>query len=84
MSDSSFLVSFYTYQCRNFPALDDTGPQSLDKKSIASTKPLNKFEKTKLTFYFNNNDLRKSVGYPEHDRLHKIRPVIQQRNERCQ
>lgn len=49
---------------------------------ISSTMPLNKFEKIQSSIHFNNNELHKPVGHPEHDRLHKIRPVIQHLNER--
>ena len=43
--------------------------------------PLNKFEKIKLSLNFNNNNLHKLIGHPEHGRLYKIRPVPKHLNE---
>ncbi|XP_053964729.1 piggyBac transposable element-derived protein 3-like isoform X1 [Anastrepha ludens] len=44
---------------------------------VLSTMPVNKFERMKLSLHFQNNDDHKPVGHPNHDRLFKIRPVIE-------
>lgn len=44
---------------------------------VSSTMPVNKFEKIKLSLHFQNNENHKPVGHADHDRLFKIRPVIE-------
>lgn len=44
-------------------------------KYIMETMTLNRFEKLRSVIHFNDNSLHKPVGHPNHDRLHKIRPV---------
>jgi hypothetical protein len=49
---------------------------------VSCVMPVNKFERLKLGLHFHNNDLHKPVGHAEHDRLFKIRPVIEHLNKR--
>lgn len=42
----------------------------------------NKFEQLKKSLHFNNNDHHKPIGDPGHDRLFKIRPVIDELNNK--
>lgn len=65
-----------------FPSTRSYWSPKFGYEPISSTMPLNKFEKIKLSLHFNNNDLHKPIGHPEHDRLYKIRPVIKHLNER--
>ncbi|XP_053613238.1 piggyBac transposable element-derived protein 1-like isoform X2 [Plodia interpunctella] len=44
---------------------------------VSCVMPVNKFERIKLSLHFQNNDLHKPVGHADHDRLFKIRPVIE-------
>lgn len=43
---------------------------------------LNRFEKLKSLLHFNNNDSLLPSDHPRHDKLHKIRPVIDHLNNR--
>lgn len=47
---------------------------------IMQTMMLNRFEKIRSVINFNNNKNHKPVGHPQHDRLHKIRPIIKHLN----
>lgn len=41
---------------------------------------LNRIEKIRSVIHFNNNANHKPIGHPQHDRLHKIRPIIEHFN----
>lgn len=47
---------------------------------IMETMTLNHFEKIRSVIHFNDNENHKPVGHPQHDRLHKIRPIIEHLN----
>ncbi|XP_061728471.1 LOW QUALITY PROTEIN: piggyBac transposable element-derived protein 4-like [Cydia pomonella] len=49
---------------------------------IKQTMPVNRFEKIREIIHFNNNQQHKPMTHPEHDRLHKLRPVIDHLNEK--
>lgn len=49
-------------------------------RTIMESMTLNRFEKIRSVIHFNDNDLHKPVGHPDHDRLHKIRPFIDHMN----
>lgn len=43
---------------------------------IKNTISVNKFEEIRKNLHFNDNSKMSPVEHPEHDRLHKIRPLI--------
>ncbi|CAK1581011.1 unnamed protein product [Parnassius mnemosyne] len=43
---------------------------------IRQTITVNRFEKIRSVIHFNDNAQHKPIGIPNHDRLHKIRPVV--------
>lgn len=49
---------------------------------IYNCMTLNRFEKLKSLLHFNNNDSLLPSDHPRHDKLHKIRPVIDYLNNR--
>lgn len=51
-------------------------------QAIKETMPVNRFEKIRRILHFNDNDTHRPVNDPNHDRLHKLRPVIEHLNER--
>lgn len=67
---------------QQFPSVRSYWSPKFGYEPISSVMPNNKFEKMKNYLHFNNNDQHKEIGHPEHDRLFKIRPVIEELNER--
>lgn len=51
-------------------------------RHIKEAMPVNKFEKMRKLLHFNNNDDHLPVDHAQHDRLHKLRPVINHLNEK--
>ncbi|XP_045505807.1 piggyBac transposable element-derived protein 3-like [Colias croceus] len=49
---------------------------------IRDTMPVNKFEKIRRVLHFNDNSKHLPVDHPDHDKLHKLRPVITHLNEK--
>lgn len=49
---------------------------------IADTMTVNRFEKIRQILHFNDNSLHLPPEHPNHDRLHKIRPVVEHLNLR--
>ncbi|CAK1593285.1 unnamed protein product [Parnassius mnemosyne] len=49
---------------------------------IKEAMPINKFEKMRKLLHFNNNDDHLPVDHVQHDRLHKLRPIITHLNEK--
>lgn len=45
--------------------------------TVQNSMSLNKFEKIRQFLHFNNNEKAKPSNHPEHDRLHKIRPIVE-------
>ncbi|CAH2088754.1 unnamed protein product [Euphydryas editha] len=67
---------------QKFPSTRSYWSPTFGYGPISCCMPVNKFEKLKLSLHFQNNDTHKPVGHPEHDRLFKIRPVIEHLNEK--
>lgn len=44
--------------------------------------PVNKFEKIRRVLHFDDNSKHLPVDHPDHDKLHKLRPVITHLNEK--
>ncbi|CAG4954515.1 unnamed protein product [Colias eurytheme] len=51
-------------------------------RPISEAMPVNRFEKIRRIIHFNNNDMHKPINDPNHDKLHKLRPVIDHLNEK--
>lgn len=49
---------------------------------ISGTMSLNRFEKIRSFIHFNDNDRHFPTSHPNHDRLHKLRPIIDHLNRR--
>ncbi|XP_026745537.1 piggyBac transposable element-derived protein 3-like isoform X1 [Trichoplusia ni] len=49
-------------------------------EAIIKAMPVNKFEKIRRVLHFNDNNKHLPIGHPQHDRLHKLRPVIEHLN----
>lgn len=49
---------------------------------IKEAMPVNKFEKMRKFLHFNNDDDHLPVDHAQHDRLHKLRPIITHLNEK--
>ncbi|KAL0852114.1 hypothetical protein ABMA28_000354 [Loxostege sticticalis] len=49
---------------------------------IYNCMTINRFEKIKSLLHFNNNDSLLPSDHPRHDKLHKIRPIIEHLNNR--
>lgn len=47
---------------------------------IKDALPVNKFEKIRNILHFNNNENHLPVSHPHHDKLHKVRPIIEHLN----
>lgn len=47
---------------------------------IMKTMTVNRFEKIRSVIHFNDNSEHKPVNHPQHDRLHKIRPLVDHLN----
>lgn len=48
---------------------------------IQQTMTVNRFEKIRSVLHFNDNTQHKPVGHPNHDRHHKIRPLMDHLNK---
>lgn len=55
----------------------------LGNKTIIDTMPVKHFEMVRKHLHFNDNTLAVPTDSVGHDRLHKIRPIIDNFNERC-
>lgn len=51
-------------------------------EAIKQVMTLYKFEEIRQIIHFNNNEQHKPTTQPQHDRLHKLRPVIDHLNEK--
>lgn len=51
-------------------------------KAIINTMPVNRFEKIRQFLHFNDNENHLPPDHPDHDRFHKIRPLLDYLNER--
>ncbi|CAB3245910.1 unnamed protein product [Arctia plantaginis] len=45
-------------------------------EAIIKAMPVNKFEKIRRVLHFNDNNKHLPIDHPQHDRLHKLRPVL--------
>lgn len=50
--------------------------------AIIKAMPVNKFEKIRRVLHFNDNNNHLPIDHPQHDRLHKLRPIIDHLNEK--
>lgn len=51
---------------------------------IIETMAINQFKKICQFLHFNDNTTQRPVGTPGHDRLHKIRPILETLKKKCQ
>lgn len=51
---------------------------------VRETMTVNHFEKIRQFLHFNDNSLQVPSGRPGHDRLHKIRPILETFKKKCQ
>lgn len=49
---------------------------------IKEVMPVNRFEKIRRILHFNDNDKHLPVTHPQHDKLHKLRPIIEHLNQK--
>lgn len=52
--------------------------------TVQNAMSVNKFEKIRQFLHFNDNNKAKPLSHPKHDRLHKIRPIIEYLQTRFQ
>lgn len=55
---------------------------SVGFEPIKKTMTVNRFETIRRFLHFNNNEKHFQRDHPQHDRLHKIRPIISHLNEK--
>lgn len=60
----------------HFPSVRSYWSTKFGFRPIIEAMPVNKFEKIRRILHFNDNTLHKPVSHPNHDKLHKLRPVI--------
>ncbi|CAK1591763.1 unnamed protein product [Parnassius mnemosyne] len=65
------FMSVYRY-----PSVRSYWSSKFGFRPIIEAMPVNKFEKVRSILHFNDNNLHKPVGSPDHDKLHKLRPII--------
>jgi hypothetical protein len=49
---------------------------------IRKAMPVNRFEKIRRYLHFNDNSKHRPTDHPEHDKLHKLQPIIEHLNTR--
>lgn len=52
--------------------------------TVQNAMSVNKFEKIRQFLHFNDSNKAKLLSHPKHDRLHKIRPIIEYLQTRFQ
>lgn len=57
--------------------------ETLGNKLITDTMSVKQYETIKRYLHFNDNELMVPPNETDHDRLHKIRPILEHLNERC-
>lgn len=67
---------------QHFPNIRAYWSPKYGYEPIYSVMSNNRFEQLKKILHFNNNDHHKAIGDPGHDRLFKIRPVIDELNSK--
>lgn len=66
----------------HLPNIRSYWSEDLGIDKIIQTMTVNRFEKIRQHLHFNNNETIIPKDHPDHDRLHKIRPLIEHLNER--
>lgn len=67
---------------QNYPSTRSYWSPKFGYEPIYSVLTNNRFEQIKQSLHFNNNEYHKPIGEPGHDRLFKIRPLIDELNNR--
>lgn len=60
----------------HYPSVRSYWSTKFGFRPIIEAMPVNKFEELRRILHFNDNTLHKPVDHPNHDKLHKLRPVI--------
>lgn len=67
----------------NLPNSRSFWNETIGNNIIQNTMSVNKFEEIRKNLHFNDNNKMLPAENPEHDRLHKIRPLITHLQEKC-
>ncbi|XP_023026106.2 piggyBac transposable element-derived protein 3 [Leptinotarsa decemlineata] len=82
--DIKQYIGIVTYMSlANMPNTRSFWSDDLRFSNIADVMPVNKFEKIRQYIHFNDNDAFIPPDRPGHDRLHKIRPLVDHLNKKC-
>ncbi|XP_063384488.1 piggyBac transposable element-derived protein 3-like [Cydia fagiglandana] len=74
------IILFMSVQ--QFPSVRAYWHEKYGYEPVKSVMPVNKFERIRSLLHFNDNTKHLTREHPDHDRLHKIRPVIEHLNEK--
>ena len=66
-----------------FPRYRHYWKTSLRIEPIASAISHDRFDKIKQYLHFNDNNSQKPNDHPQHDKLHKVRPVLDAIQTKC-
>lgn len=66
----------------HYPSIRSYWSNKFGFSHIANCMPVNRFEKLRRFIHFNDNRQHLPTDHPKHDRLHKLRPVLDHLNER--
>lgn len=80
MDIRQFMGIVYLMSLIRLPRVTNHWTPILGTPIIQDTMSLNKFEKIRQTLHFNDNSKNVSRNDPEHDRIFKIRPVVESCN----
>lgn len=75
-----FLGILIFMSVEHFPSVRSYWHTKFGYSPINSVMPVNRFETIRSFLHFNDNNKHLPKEHPDHDRLHKIRPVIDQLN----
>lgn len=79
-----FIGLVYIMSLVHLPRVTKHWSRNIGTPLVKDTMPVNKFEKIRRFIHFNDNSNNVPRDHNDHDRLFKIRPVIQTLNETCQ
>lgn len=65
----------------HFPSVRSYWNKKFGYDPVKTVMPVNKFELIRSLLHFNDNMKHLPKEHPDHDRLHKIRPVIEHLNQ---
>ncbi|KAL0830013.1 hypothetical protein ABMA28_003471 [Loxostege sticticalis] len=80
MSDIKKIGFLLLMSVENFPSVRSYWNEKFDYDPVKTVMPVNKFELIRSLLHHNNNTKHLTKEHPDHDRLHKIRPVIEHLN----